>query len=257
MTHAQASLPGLFDHFHAARRKPSAKAIPLLTGCALLTATMLFVMWARAIWTTEQLDRPKLAFDLAIAPPQPPAPPPLAGGKKPAVVVPTPKITVQKLVQVKREPPPAREIRTEGPPGDDSHGCPSCPGTTPGGPETGDPPLPPPIDPTPTPPAPPKGIAPAALEAQRVAGEKLIVPDDVTKTEIQRAGKNQLTGTYKLCLDATGNVTNVQQLRSTGFSAYDNKIVTTIRTQWRYRPFLVDGRATPVCTAVIFKYSQQ
>jgi hypothetical protein len=47
------------------------------------------------------------------------------------------------------------------------------------------------------------------------------------------------------------------QLRSSGFAAYDEKIQATIRRDWRYRPFLVNGKATPVCTAFRFIYSQK
>jgi hypothetical protein len=49
----------------------------------------------------------------------------------------------------------------------------------------------------------------------------------------------------------------VNQLKTTGFPSYDNKIVSTIRGEWRYRPFMVNGKATPVCTAVTFIYSQK
>jgi hypothetical protein len=49
----------------------------------------------------------------------------------------------------------------------------------------------------------------------------------------------------------------VVQLKSTGFPAYDAKIMSTIRGEWRYQPFLLNGKATEVCTAVTFIYSQQ
>jgi len=45
-------------------------------------------------------------------------------------------------------------------------------------------------------------------------------------------------------------------MRTSGFAAYDEKIRSTIRETWRYRPYLVNGRATPVCTALRFVYSQ-
>ena len=44
-------------------------------------------------------------------------------------------------------------------------------------------------------------------------------------------------------------------LRSTGVIPYDRRIEREIYA-WRYRPFLVNGEATPVCTAVTFVYSQ-
>ena len=85
----------------------------------------------------------------------------------------------------------------------------------------------------------------------------MIVPNDVTKTEIQRSGKSKIIGSFKLCINAGGVVTSVKMLKSTGFSAYDNKIQGTMRGEWRYRPYAVNGRAVPVCTAVTFIYSQK
>ena len=66
-----------------------------------------------------------------------------------------------------------------------------------------------------------------------------------------------MTGTFKLCLSADGNVAAVNQIKSTGFGQYDAKILSTIRTQWKYRPYVVNGKAVPVCTAVTFIYSQK
>ena len=52
-----------------------------------------------------------------------------------------------------------------------------------------------------------------------------------------------------------GNVASVTQLKSTGFAAHDARIIEQMRT-WTYRPFLIDGKPAPVCTAVTFIYSQ-
>jgi hypothetical protein len=260
MTHAHATLPGLFEHFRDARRRRlPGWAVPLFAGCALFTALLVFAMWARSIWNTEQLDRPKHSIDLAIAPAPPPPPPPLAGGEKPVVVPNHPKQKVIDIVQpVKLEKPDAHPTEAgQGDPHGANDGEKGGTGTTIGGLLDSPPlPQPPPVQVTP-PPAAPKAVPPAALEAQRIAGEKLIVPDDVTKTEIQRSGKDALSGTFKFCLDAAGNVLSVQIYRPTGFAAYDTKIVSTIQHDWRYRPFLVNGQATPVCTAVTFRYSQK
>ena len=46
-------------------------------------------------------------------------------------------------------------------------------------------------------------------------------------------------------------------LKSTGFPAYDNKILSKMRGEWRYKPYMVNGKAVPVCTAVTFIYSQK
>jgi hypothetical protein len=94
------------------------------------------------------------------------------------------------------------------------------------------------------------------LEGSRIAGEKNILPDDVTKTEIQRSGKEKLVGSFKLCLTVGGEIQQVTMLKSTGFPAYDSKIQSKIRGEWRYKPYNVNGKAVPVCTAVTFIYNQ-
>jgi hypothetical protein len=109
--------------------------------------------------------------------------------------------------------------------------------------------------PPPPPPAPPQAVPPTLLEGMRVSGNKDILPADATKIEIARSGKDKIVGSFKLCVDAQGAVTNVVQLKSTGFSDYDAKIIREMK-QWAYRPYSVNGKAVPVCTAVTFIYSQ-
>lgn len=110
--------------------------------------------------------------------------------------------------------------------------------------------------PPPPPPPPPQNVSPTALDANRLSGEKNIVPDDLTKVEIARSGKDKVIGSYKLCITTAGNVSSVTQLKSTGFAAYDTKLLDGMRT-WTYRPFLVGGKPAAVCTAVTFIYSQK
>jgi serine/threonine protein kinase len=109
--------------------------------------------------------------------------------------------------------------------------------------------------PAPAPPAPPQNVAPMALDANRIAGEKDIIPDDITQAEIGRAGVTSLVGSYKVCITTDGSIAGVTPLKATGYPAYDTKIQDTIRSRWRYRPFMVNGKATAVCTAVRFIYS--
>jgi len=54
-----------------------------------------------------------------------------------------------------------------------------------------------------------------------------------------------------------GAVTSVKMLKGTGFPAYDNKIQSKMNGEWKYKPYAVNGRAVPVCTAVTFIYSQK
>jgi hypothetical protein len=93
------------------------------------------------------------------------------------------------------------------------------------------------------------------LEGQRIRGEPAIVPDQPTKDAIRDAGVARVTGSFKLCLDATGAVARVETLKTTGFESYDRTLIRGMR-QWMYRPYTVDGKPAPVCTAVIFIYEQ-
>ncbi len=114
----------------------------------------------------------------------------------------------------------------------------------------GGPPPPPPPPPGPT----PQVIPPTLLEGSRISGNKNIVPDAATKAAITRSGKDKLVGSYKLCVSEQGTVTAVVMLKSTGFADYDTKIVREMN-QWAYKPYVVNGKAVPVCTAVTFIYS--
>ena len=96
-----------------------------------------------------------------------------------------------------------------------------------------------------------------SVRTERIAGEKSIQPDDVTKTEIGRSGKAKIVASFKICLSATGSVNSVTKLKSSGFDAYDAKLQREMKSTWKYRPFMVNGKAAPVCTAVTFIYSQK
>ncbi len=94
------------------------------------------------------------------------------------------------------------------------------------------------------------------LQGNRISGDPQIAPDDVTKTEIQRSGKNRIITSAKLCLSKDGNVSSVSLIKSSGFSAYDDKIRREMNS-WRYRPYTVNGTAVPVCTSITFIYQQR
>jgi hypothetical protein len=96
-------------------------------------------------------------------------------------------------------------------------------------------------------------VNPVELEKLRVAGSKLVVPDDDDKIHLN--GK-RLVGSFKLCLDETGHYERGVLLQSTGVSRYDAKIARTMM-QWVYQPYVVDDGAIPVCSAVTFIYTQR
>lgn len=110
-----------------------------------------------------------------------------------------------------------------------------------------------PIPPPPPPPMPPQTVPPSLLEAQRLSGTRAIVPDPKTKAEIVASGKSKIITAVKVCLDDKGSVSSTAQLKSSGFAAYDRKLITEIRN-WTFKPYKVNGRAVPVCTPVTFVY---
>ncbi len=110
-----------------------------------------------------------------------------------------------------------------------------------------------PPPPPPPPPGPPKMVPSRALELQRISGETNILPDAATLATMQKSGKARVIASFKLCLDAGGDVSDVKLLKSSGFASYDATIASTMH-QWHYRPFMINGKGHSVCTAVTFVY---
>src|SRR6185295_12750041 len=106
-------------------------------------------------------------------------------------------------------------------------------------------------------PAAPQLVALTTLEANRIAGDKVILPDPTTVDSINRWGADKLVATYKVCVTTAGTIDLVTQTKSSGFPAYDEKIRNTIRQDWRYHPYVVNGKPQAVCTAIRFVYSQK
>jgi protein TonB len=252
---------GMFGNYAAAKNRKLPKwAVPLLTTGVIVHLAVFVALWIDSIWRIEMLDRPKLTQKLSMAPEPPPPPPPPPGGARPQTVqINKPKTKVKDIVQpVKIEKQEQQKVEEAGDPAGEEGGVEGgVAGGVVGGDINGVAGAPPPPPPPPPPPAPPQIVAPTALEASRIAGEKNIIPNDVTKTEIMRSGKTKLVGAFKLCLSAAGQISSVTMIKSTGFPAYDNKILQTMRGEWKYKPFAINGKAVPVCTSVTFIYSQQ
>jgi TPR repeat protein len=105
----------------------------------------------------------------------------------------------------------------------------------------------------------PLNIPPNAFSALRIAGQPAITPDDATKTALAQsanAKRIHLIGSFKLCISSSGRIQSITALKSTGVPAYDRKLIHDMREGWRYRPFLLEGVPSPVCTAVTFIYQQ-
>ncbi len=100
---------------------------------------------------------------------------------------------------------------------------------------------------------PPSVIPQELLKGHLLSGETQIHPSQTLQLTIAREGKTKLTGVIKACISANGTVTQASVIKSTGHPGYDHKLVANVR-RWRYRPYSVDGKAIPVCTAIRFIY---
>jgi protein TonB len=250
----------MFENFENAKHaKMPVWAMPLIIASVAIHVVVFTGMWVKAMWTIEKLEVPKGDISIGVAPPPPPPPPPPPGGKKPETPkeIKPRKIKVTEPVQpVKQEDKPPEVQEESADEGGEEGGVEGgVAGGVQGGSLEGVLTAAPPPPPPPKPQA-PQNVAPTALEAQRISGEKNIAPDDVTKTEIQRSGKTKIVASVKICLGATGSVASLNVLKASGFPAYDQKIQREMRN-WRYRPFQINGKPAPVCTAVTFIYQQK
>jgi TonB family protein len=102
-------------------------------------------------------------------------------------------------------------------------------------------------------PLPPQNVPPTALGSYRIAGTTKIVPNAATQRGIAASGKNRIVSSVKYCIDEAGAISSTKFLKSSGFPDYDATILAGIEA-WRFKPYVIDGDAAPVCTAVTFIY---
>jgi TonB family protein len=89
----------------------------------------------------------------------------------------------------------------------------------------------------------------------RISGDPNVVPPDSVKQEMVSARQSLLTGAFKVCIDLDGSVTAVTPLSPSGHPDFDRLVIERART-WQYRPGLLDGEPTRVCTGVTLVYYQ-
>ncbi|MBK9070731.1 MAG: hypothetical protein IPL79_06985 [Myxococcales bacterium] len=227
----------------------------------IIAILSLTIVQVRSVWSIAKLPMPRSGIDVdAIPASDPPPPPPPKGGAKPKTeVVPTvKKIKVETPVQpVLKKAEPEKSLDTP----EDAGEADGVEGGVEGGVAggvvggvvggTGVAAVAPPPVPT------QQTVPPTAFKANRISGNEQIQPDDMTKLEISRSGKSRLIASVKVCVDASGNVSSATKVGGgTGFASYDSKILGEVR-KWRYRAFLVNGKAVPTCSVVQFIYMQK
>jgi outer membrane biosynthesis protein TonB len=101
-------------------------------------------------------------------------------------------------------------------------------------------------------------VPPTVLRGLRTSGETQIHPPDVTKTEIIRSGKTQVTANFRVCVGIDGNISELRLIKSSGFDGYDAALTSGLRA-WKYKPYMIDRcgeglHPVPVCATVTFIY---
>lgn len=110
-----------------------------------------------------------------------------------------------------------------------------------------------PDKPEPPKPSRPETIAPNIAAGLRIGGNDQISAPESVRVQMLHQGKSRLIGTVTLCIDTRGRVSSARVVKSTGFDAYDARLLSEMRA-WRYKPYTVNGRAAPACTAVTVVY---
>lgn len=87
----------------------------------------------------------------------------------------------------------------------------------------------------------------------RTSGNDQIGAPSSVRQQMMRADQNKVIGTVKLCVGTDGRVDSAKVLKSTGYDAYDDKLLDEMRA-WRYRPYQHEGEATRFCTAITLVY---
>ncbi|MBK9031577.1 MAG: energy transducer TonB [Myxococcales bacterium] len=100
---------------------------------------------------------------------------------------------------------------------------------------------------------PPVAVPPSVAAGLRIGGNDRIYPPDRVRVEMVHGDRDQLRGTFKLCVSATGVVDSVRVMQSTGYDDYDGALVAAMQA-WRYRPYKVNGVPAPMCTVEIVIY---
>ncbi len=102
----------------------------------------------------------------------------------------------------------------------------------------------------------PRIIPPAALRANLISGETVLVPDEATRKKIALDGKTRLVLVFKICVSATGTPSRVDMVRGSDYLAYNKQIMAKMWA-WRFKPYMVNGKPVEVCAAHTLIYNQK
>jgi TonB family protein len=96
-------------------------------------------------------------------------------------------------------------------------------------------------------------LSPTAFHNLLAQGNQIDAPDAV-QHQMMRDEKRKASAVVKVCIGIGGDVTTASIVRSSGYQAYDDRLIAGVRG-WRYRAYIDGGHAVPACSAVAFSYT--
>ena len=72
---------------------------------------------------------------------------------------------------------------------------------------------------------------------------------------MERDEKRSATAVVKVCVSEAGAVSSSTIIKPSGYPAFDARVASSVRT-WRYKPYAVDGKTVPVCSAVAVTFTR-
>ncbi len=245
----------------------------VIIGSAIAHGLALAVLIVAGMWKIDKLQYTNTT-DITFSPRPPPGDAGRAPGKKLDVLRPK-VVTLEKKVVKDTQPallaavvPPVAATPPDaapgdgdgpgdgpgdgdGPDGDGTTGTGDCP-VAPCAPDrTGDEPAEPDVVPDVVKPV---NLPPQVARGLRISGNEKIYPPESVKVDMLHQGKDTLQGTFQICVGTRGLIESVRIMKSTGYRSYDDELTGEMR-QWRYRPYLVGGLASPMCAVevVVFR----
>lgn len=97
----------------------------------------------------------------------------------------------------------------------------------------------------------PKAVPAVELEKYRLAGDRRpSLPAGALRIAI-RDKVGTITIGVAFCLSVTGEMSNIQMVKQSTYDDANSKIVDDVK-RWKFRPYIMNGKPTAVCTRQVF-----